>query len=252
MPDRSEIIEYLRENLSKFPVDALRRQLREEGVSDEDFEECLAFTLRSPKARTPVKQSPTPRKAAKTALALAAATVLGAGLLMLPWQASAPPETRPLTALSESGFVGHHGWVVHLPKDYVGMSELRDKDGTHQVVHFCKQGTDPTNLLNEGLFGQMGIVRLEVTPSPFPPNAAGAAALTNAATRKMSSRGEKFTLKNLTIGTLAGIQVNVQSPFPRVEVYVLGRNDLYFFYGGQEDEIWRDVVLSLRDPRSEN
>ncbi len=34
--------------------------------------------------------------------------------------------------------------------------------------------------------------------------------------------------------------------------YLLGQSDLYFFYGGQEDDVWRDIVLSLRDAHSEN
>ena len=43
-----------------------------------------------------------------------------------------------------------------------------------------------------------------------------------------------------------------RTAFPRVEAYILGQNDLYFFYAGQEDDIWRDIVLSLRDAHSEN
>jgi len=165
-----------------------------------------------------------------------------------------PPEkaSGPESASGESGYVGHRGWVVRLPKEYVGMSEFKDKGKTHQVVHFCKHGTDPTSFLNEGLFGQMEIVRLEVTPSPFPANATGVVNLTNAVNRKTSANGEKFVLKNFSVGTLPGVLVNIQTPFPRVEAYLLGQRDLYFFYGGQEDDVWRDIVLSLRDARSEN
>ena len=119
-------------------------------------------------------------------------------------------------------------------------------------MHFCKKGADPTNFLDEGLFGQMGIVRLEVSPRPFPANPTGLANLSAAVSRKASSHGEKFILKNIQVGTLPGVQANIQSPFPRVEAYILGQNDLYFFYGGQEDDVWRDIVLSLRDARSEN
>ncbi len=140
---------------------------------------------------------------------------------------------------------------MRLPKDYAGFSEFKDSSKTDEIVHFAKRGTDPTNFLDEGLYGEMGIVRLEVTPSPFPANMTGASSLANAVRGKTAAHGEKFVMKNIQIGTLPGVQVNVQSPFPRVEAYILGQNDLYFFYGGQEDDIWRDIVLSLRDAHSE-
>ena len=242
MTARAEVVEYLRLNLPKFPIDSLRRQLHEEGVSELDFEDCLAQALRAPK-----------KNSSKTLLVIALVLIVGAGLLALSSQT--PPleqASGPESASSESGYVGHRGWVVRLPREYVGMSAFKDKGKTHQVVLFCKRGTDPTNFLNEGLFGQMEIVRLEVTPSPFPANPAGVAGMTGAVNRKTASHGEKFVLKDFSVGTLPGVLVNIQSPFPRVEAYLLGQNDLYFFYGGQEDDIWRDIVLSLRDAHSEN
>jgi hypothetical protein len=132
------------------------------------------------------------------------------------------------------------------------MSDFKDSTKKIEIVHFAQRGTDPTNFLNEGLFGQMGIIRLTVAPNEFPNNAAGTTLLANAVTKKMTTRREKFSIKNIQIGSLPGVQVNVQSPFPRVEAYILGQQELYFFYAGQEDEIWRDIVLSLRDTHSEN
>ena len=34
--------------------------------------------------------------------------------------------------------------------------------------------------------------------------------------------------------------------------FVLGQDQMYFFSAGQEDDIWRDIVLSLRDAHTEN
>ncbi|OGS36776.1 MAG: hypothetical protein A2506_01660 [Elusimicrobia bacterium RIFOXYD12_FULL_66_9] len=251
MTVRPEVIEYLRENLSKFPVDVLRSQLYGEGVSDLDFEDCLALALRAPKTLT--QKTKAPAKGAKAFLFIGLVLILGAGLLALLSRTPPPEKTDgPESASGESGYVGNRGWVVRLPKDYVGISEFKDKAKSHFLVHFCKRGTDPTNFLNEDLFGQMEIVRLDVTPSPFPPNPTGVANLTTAVNRKIASRGEKFVLRSFSVGTLPGVLVNVQSPYPRVEAYLLGKSELYFFYGGQEDEVWRDIVLSLRDARSEN
>jgi hypothetical protein len=251
---RPEVVQYLRDNLSKFSVDALRRQLQEEGVSDIDFEHCLADALRGPKtvplSKTKKKSS---SKAARFALLGGIVLIVGAGLYSLSLKSSAPAPAAPppATGSGESGFVGSDGWVVRLPKDYAGFSQFKDSSRTDEIVHFAKRGTDPTNFLDEGLYGQMGIVRLEVSASQFPGNLTGAVSLANAVRRKTESHGEKYLMKNIQIGTLPGVQVNVQAPFPRVEAYILGQNDLYFFYGGQEDDIWRDIVLSLRDAHSE-
>jgi hypothetical protein len=68
---------------------------------------------------------------------------------------------------------------------------------------------------------------------------------------RLAGPGEKFAMKTIQVGTLPGVQVNVLAPFPRVEAYVLGKTSLYYFYAGQEDSVWRDIVMSLRDAHSE-
>ena len=249
---RPEVVQYLRENLPKHSVDALRRQLHEEGVSEIDFEHSLADALRGPKSAPTSRKKNPASKASRLALMGGLVLVTGAVLFAFSRISSSPaPAPEPAAASGESGFVGAHGWVVRLPADYAGVSEFKDSSKTDEIVHFAKRGTDPTNFLDEGLYGQMGIVRLEVAPSQFPPNLTGAASLANAVRNKTAAHGEKYIMKTIQIGTLPGVQVNIQSPFPRVEAYILGRNDLYFFSGGQEDEIWRDIVLSLRDAHSE-
>jgi hypothetical protein len=251
---RPEVVQYLRENLPKHSVEILRRQLHDEGVTDIDFEHCLADALRGPKTVPASKKKKPAGKSARFALFAGLILIVGAGLFALSQKTSAPtppPDPAPATGSGESGFVGSEGWVVRLPKDYAGFSEFKDSGKTDEIVHFAKRGTDPTNFLDEGLYGQMGIVRLEVAPSQFPANMTGAASLANAVRRKTEAHGEKYIMKTIQIGTLPGVQVNIQAPFPRVEAYVLGQNDLYFFSGGQEDDIWRDIVLSLRDAHSE-
>ena len=251
---RPDVVEYLRENLPKHPVESLRRQLHEEGVSEADFEQCLADALRGPKSPPTSKKKAPPRKAARLALLGGLVLIVGAALFALSQKSStpaAPAGVATATGSGVTGFVGADGWVVRLPKDYVGFSEFKDSSKADEIVHFARAGTDPTNFLDEGLYGEMGIVRLEAAPSPFPANLTGAANLANAVRKKTDAHGEKYLLKTIQVGTLPGVQLNVQAPFPRVEAYILGRNKLYFFYSGQEDEIWRDIVLSLRDAHSE-
>ncbi len=245
-----EVVAYLQENLPKHPVEELRRQLYAEGVSDIDFQDCLAAALRAP--RTATKKRPmTSNKAAQLIMALGVLVVAGVALFAL-MQKSAPEPAAQIGSTGESGFVGPSQWVVRLPQNYVGVIGFKDKSKKHEVIHFCPAGTDPTNFLNEGLFGQLGVVRLEVFPSPFPDNPTGVSTMALRVQNRLTASGDKFTIKNIQVAALPGIQVNVLAPFPRVEGYVLGKNSLYYFYAGQEDEIWRDIVLSLRDAHSEN
>jgi hypothetical protein len=119
------------------------------------------------------------------------------------------------------------------------------------VVHFCKIGTDPTELLDEDLFGQLGIVRLEVSPSPLAGRVNGLADLTRQVQARSQRDGDKFTVKNIQVSSLPGIQFTFAAPEARVETFILGQKVLYSFYGGEDDEIYRAIVMSLRDTRSE-
>lgn len=251
---RPDVVDYLREHLKSYPVEILRKQLAEEGVPDADFNDSLAAALRAPATVKTV--SKTKSKASTAALAFlctGVAIIISAGLYSLgPKPKHSSTEGNTENPSGESAFIGHAGWVVRLPKDYVGISDFADASKQHQVVYFCKKGTDPTNFLNEGLFGQLGIVKLEVLPTQFPNNPTGVANLSRMAAGKYKNAGEKFTMKNMQVATLPGVSVTVLSPFPRAEAFVLGQDQLYFFMAGQEDDVWRDIVLSLRDAHTEN
>lgn len=245
-----EVVAYLQENLPKFPVEELRRQLYAEGVSDIDFQDCLAAALRAPRSETKRKGAGGNR-AAQLFVALGVLVFVAIALFALSQKSAPPPQDASASEGGESGFVGPSQWVVRLPQDYAGHTQFKDPGKKHEVVHFAKKGTDPTNYLNEGLYGQLGIVRLEVFPSPFPDNPTGVSTMALRVQNRLTAQGEKFAIKNIQVGTLPGIQVNVLAPFPRVEAYVLGKNSLYYFYAGAEDTVWRDIVLSLRDAHSE-
>jgi hypothetical protein len=133
------------------------------------------------------------------------------------------------------------------------MAEFKRRGDTeeNEVIHFCKAGTDPTNLLDEGLYGPLGIVRLEVRPSPFAGALNGLDQLTRLVTDRARQRKEKFKLKNLQLSSMPGIQLSYDAPAPRVEAYVLGQKVLYSFMAGEDDEIYRALLNGLRDARSE-
>jgi hypothetical protein len=254
---RAEVVEYLRENLPKCSVEEMRLQLESEGVADVDFQDSLAEAARGPRTKAPRK--PPARSGSRARLLILAGFALIAGVALVALAsrrvAPAPADVSDAADSAESGYVGPQGWVVRLPKGYVGVSKSdapSDSEQTDDVIYFCPRGTDPTNFIDKGLYGQLGIVRMEIVTSQFPPNLTGASALADAVARKTKRRGETFVMKNIQIGTLPGVQVNIQSPYPRVEAYVLGQSDVYFFYGGEDDEIWRAIVFSLRDARTED
>jgi hypothetical protein len=252
---RPDVVDYLRDNLSSHPVDVLRKQLTEEGVTEADFTDSLAQALRAPTTvRTSAKPKSKTSLAAIAFLCVGVAIILSIGMYALSQKPklSSSNEGNTENPSGESAFIGHAGWIVRLPKDYVGVSDFADSSKRHQIIYFCKKGTDPTNFVNEGLFGQLGIVKLEVLPTEFPNNPTGIANLSRMAAGKYKNAGEKFSMKNMQVATLPGVSVTVLSPFPRAEAFVLGRDHMYFFSAGQEDDIWRDIVLSLRDAHTEN
>jgi hypothetical protein len=245
---RPEVLRYLRDNLKKFPTDDLRRQLAFDGVTDKEFDEAV----KELRATQPTKVKARASGAlGRFLMLLGAMGVVGAAALAIFQKPKTQGAEGPRSAPVESGFVGHAGYVVKLPSGYVAMQRFKDQEKTIELVHFCKAGTDPTNFLDEGLFGQLGIVRMEARPSPVPTDLTGLERLTSLVTSQAQQRGEKFTVKNLQISTLRGVQLTFDVPYPRVEAYILGEQMLYLFTAGQEDETYRSLVQSLRDARSE-
>lgn len=249
---RPEVVAYLKENLKKFPADELRGQLSREGVTDAEFDASLKEALKPVPEHTKVKARASGMLARVLMLGGTVAILAAAALAVFQRPPAAPATAGAAAAgVSESGFVGQAGYVIKLPPGYSAVQAFKDERRTIEVVHFCRSETDPTNFLDEGLFGQLGIVRLTVSPSPIPDDLHGLENLSNMVQGRAQQRGEKFTVKNLQISTLRGIQIIYEQPFPRVEAYILGRSTLYAFTAGQDDETYRGLLQSLRDSRSE-
>jgi hypothetical protein len=245
---RPEVLRYLRDNLKKFPTDALRHQLALDGVSDQEFDAAVKELRKTQPTKIKARAS---GALGRALMFLGALGVVGAAALAVFQKPKVPSAEGPRSAPIEAGFVGHAGYVIKLPSGYAAVPRFKDESKTVELVHFCKAGTDPTNFLDEGLFGQLGIVRLEARPSPVPTDLSGLERLTSLITGQAQQRGEKFTVKSLHISTLRGVQLTYEVPFPRVEAYILGQQILYIFTAGQDDETYRSLVQSLRDARSE-
>jgi hypothetical protein len=249
---KPEVVAYLQANLEKHPIDELRRQLAREGISGVDFDDSLKAAMRAPPP--PVLGRGAPSRSS-VVLLLAGLAVVAALAVMLTLQRE-PPRPAPSSATvksatGESAFVGNAGYVIRLPKNYEASAAFKDEKKTIEIVHFCRTGTDPTNFVHDGLFGQLGIVRLDVQPNPWAGDIMGPERLARAVGAERSSRGDKFSIKNIQVSSLRGVQVQTELPEPSVEAYILGETVMYHFYAGQEDEVYRDIVNSLRDPHAE-
>ncbi len=237
---KTDVVTYLRANLKKHPLQALRGQLAEEGVSEEDFNDSLKAARAGPS------------RASRTLLTVGVALVAALAVLLLSHREPPPTPAKGAATAGESAFVGHTGYIIRLPKGYEAVAGFKDEAKTIEIVHFCRAGTDPTNFLNEALFGQMGIVRLEVRTNPFAGSLTGLEHLGRAITQQLTVHGAKFSpLKSIQVASLRGLQVEVQLPDPSVKTYCLGEDVMYEFDGGQDDDTYRDIINSLHDPHAE-
>lgn len=247
MAAKPEVVAYLAQHLKKFTVEQLREQLAQEGISPDEFDEALKEAKKAAQRRKS-------NMAVKVFLAGGVAAGAVAALVSLnqkPAEQTPAPAPPPIVSPEESGYVGHYGYVVRLPKDYVAQQSFKDDQKTVELVYFCKAGTNPTQFLNEGLYGQLGIVRLQANPSEFPNDLDGLAALTRTVSSRAASRGEKFSIKNIQISSMRGIEVTYELPNARVEAFILGDKVLYYFMTGQDDQTFQDILNSLRDANSE-
>ncbi|MDD5656912.1 MAG: hypothetical protein PHF00_06610 [Elusimicrobia bacterium] len=248
---KPDIVAYLQANLGKYPIDDLRRQLTSEGVGAADFEDSFKAATRAASARGP-RAHPSRARLAVLLLGLLAAAMIVAALSLRP---PAPPGASSsgtvVSATGEAAYVGQSGYVIGMPKGYEAVASLEGPQNRAEVVYFCKQRTDPTNFLHDGLFGQMGIVRLRVEPNPFAGSLTGLERISKLVVARHTAAGDKFSVKNIQVSSLRGIQVLVELPAPSVEAFIPGETVLYHFFAGQDDELYRGILNSLRDPHSE-
>jgi hypothetical protein len=249
---KPEVVAYLQANLKKHPIDELRRQLSQEGVGDVDFDDSLKAAMRAPPTLAPGREAPS---RASVVFLVAGVTIVGALAAFLTLQREpprpTPTSTTVVSSTGESAFVGNTNYIIRLPKNYEAQAAFKDEKKTIEIVHFCRTGTDPTNFVHEALFGQLGIVRLDVQPNPWAGDIMGPERLLRTVGSERTARGDKFTVKNIQVSSLRGVQVQTELPEASVEAYILGEAVMYHFYAGQEDGVYRDIVNSLRDPHAE-
>jgi len=238
-----DVVAYLRVNLDRFPTETLKDQLMSEGISEEDFSDCLAAAIRS-------------RKVLKRRRFLGIFLMIaGGGVFLL---SAASLLVRYFTASGSSAksdyvtgsLIGHYGFIVAIPPGYMAYDRQPAVENDVEKVFFFKSGTRADNLLDEGLYGGLGIVRMEVSPGREPWGM-NAAALALSVEERSQRRKENYRLNDLHFGALSGIEFVFGAPSPRVEAYVFGRELSYSLFGGPDDTLLRQILSSLRDKNSE-
>src|SRR5579883_1402104 len=165
---REEVVAYLQEHGKKFKLADLRAQLTSEGVSEADFNDSF-------KAAQAIEKKARRARTGRLLMMVGLLCSAGGGLMLV--QSRKPPPVPAPVVSSDRGFVGKAGYVLRLPNGYSAVQSTDPNDPQAEIVHFCKAGTDPTTFVDTGLYGPMGIVRLEARPNPFGTGPEGLGAL---------------------------------------------------------------------------
>lgn len=240
-----ELVEYLRKNLKQFGGKALREKLVSEGVAEADIDAAMAVAIRPPQKG--------PRLGMYVVFAAVAVTAVSLYMAIDKPTKNPPLSATPAAELTgadkpnKSAFMGHYGYMLKVPDGYISQSSFKDMNNTTELVYLYPEKTDPTNLANEGLYGQLGILRLEVSPRRIPQGTVGLDALRAAITGNLSQRGVTFTPKDFVVGGLHAFQVNVTQPFPLVQAFIIGTKVMYVLTGGVENQTFNDTLQSLTE-----
>lgn len=256
-----KLVAYLRKTVPQYGAEAVREKLIEEGVAEPEIDEALAVAIK-PKAK---------RRPLLIALGTGVFT-LGAILFFFsqekpPAQSGTAPGARPLvgdetatetgTGSSASGdaqpampkgpFMGHYGYMLQLPPGYATQTGFKDLGNRTEVVFLFPEKTDPTNFVNEGLYGQLGILRLEASPLRIAQGTIGIESLRAGITQTLNARGDTYEIKDTKVGDLPGFVVTITSPFPLVQAFVVGTKVMYVVTAGVDDPVFRNTLQSLTE-----
>ncbi|MFH1723224.1 MAG: hypothetical protein ABII00_01245 [Elusimicrobiota bacterium] len=232
-----ELIAYIRDNLKQFGPKATREQLARDGVSAAEIDAAFVEAARL-----------TPRAKRKLALvALCGGAVLMAVAAMLSMEPSPKDGRQGASGGDPSGavFRGHYGYILKLPAGYEARGGFEDPAKTAEVVYIYKTGTDPAHFIHEGLYGHLGILRLEVRPRRVPQGYVGIDTLKSWVVRKLETDKASYDVRSLNVQGKPAFIVDVEKPFQYTRAYVVGQKVRYMLVGGPKDELLTEVLSSL-------
>lgn len=235
-PDR-DLVAYFRRHLKKFGEDALTARLIEEGVDANQITVAL----------TAAKQPPQTMKKALP-LVISGLAILFACLYLAQDQKAPEKRTSPATPSSDPRpFLGSYGYVIQPPPGYESFSEFKDASRTREIVYFFPTGTDQGQFGHEGLYGQLGIIRLEVSPRKIPDGRLGLEHVKASVANNLAARKLTATNRELLISQFPAVLFNIAEPVSLVQTFIIGRRVLYVLTGGKEDQPYLEMLSSLQE-----
>lgn len=233
----SELVAYLRKHLPGYGEKALRAQLTKDGVPAADVEAALAELARS-------AGRPGGRKAALWAVLGGGVLLLLAGLMSVEKPApsaggASPAGGDPLV------YRGHYGYILKTPRGYEAQAGFRDPHKTEEIVYLFPKGTDPQHFIHEGLYGHLGILRLEVSPRRVPQGFIGVDALKAGVTFQLDRQKHQYRARDLIVHGMPAFVINVEKPFRSVKAYLVGQKVRYTLTAGEDNAVFNEVLSSL-------
>ena len=246
-----ELLAYIRAHLKTHGAQALRKQLLADGVEASKIDAALAEADGAPKIPAIAR-----RRLAFFAMGGGVLLLALAGYLSMEKSPSSerppspgPEGQTPEQVLAEGEqdnvFRGHYGYMIKLPAGYGASAGFSDPRKTLEVVHLFPIGTDSTHFIHEGLYGQLGIVRIEVYPRSRPEGSIGIAGLKALALSRLRTERATYTSRPLMINGMQGIQIAATEPFTYAKAYLVGQKVVYTITGGSENELYNNLLSSL-------
>ena len=243
-----KLVAYLRKQVPQFGAEAVRENLLEEGLGEDEIDEALAAAAKPP------------RKKPAALYAIFGAVMFGAVAAYMALDKPPAPGDKTGAAASEASppspapaagakgpFMGHYGYLFQVPAGYATQTSFKDLGNRTEVVYLFPEKTDPTNFGNEGLYGQLGIMRLEVSPLRIATGMITFDTLKAGVTQTLNSRGDTYEMKEMTAGGLPGFVVNISQPFPLAQAFIVGTKVMYVLTAGQDSDTFRNTLQSLTE-----
>jgi len=238
-----ELVEFIQTHISRYGEKALRARLLDDGVSPAEIDEALSEARPAARSGRPI---------ALFAVFGGAILLVVAGLLSMDGsKKEAGKEDGPGSVRSESAdsiFRGHFGYLLRLPPGYRAEKSFADALKLQERVIIFKKGTDRTHFYDEGMYGYMGIFKLDVVPRRVPQGMIGIDALRAFVTRKLEREKAAYTSRALIVHNMPAFIITQTMPDRKVQAYIVGQKVHYKLTGGEsEDLLFTSILSSLAE-----
>lgn len=240
-----ELVAYIRKHSQLHGAASVRTQLIRDGLPpseiDQAFEEAQSSTMR--KARN---------KRNFALFAVGAGGILLAMALFLSREPSTPKdkaatEASAAAALEPSVFRGHYGYMLRLPAGYSATGGFSDNEKKVERVYIYPTGTDSSHFIHEGLYGHLGILKLETAPRRVPQGHIGIDTLKSWVTHKLDSEKAEYTKRDIIVHGMQGFVIAAEKPYQYARAHIVGEKVRFMLVGGAEGELFTDILSSLAE-----